>query len=391
LLSSEQLRCDDLCEQQLRNMRFRQALDIREETTLTPPSNPIEPVDLPYPAALLTAVASQPQLLALIPRLEKAIADLLVSDAQVLNLPPMPAASRRWLVRQMAPHYRMRSDVFDYGANRSVRLLRQRDSRRPRMLLSDAVRFFMRFPALARPADEKLLLHLYNLDTHPGISPDELLQQLQAWESRFTLNYLDRSHAILMFSDASARAEVLAKLQRLRNFQFEPDDQSAPTSASYGAQSTNASRGAVASSSSSSSSSSALAGAGASGADAWFGEGELAVKSPLRLPHKAAMPAGEPLDNWDDAFRWRRPVRPDDAAESKAAPRGDAGSTSAASGPAVESGSVARPLAGLDVAATAASPAAKTSTVAFEDEASGDEVDAAVNRFDALRDENGTE
>jgi hypothetical protein len=236
------LQCTPQCEIETRNARFRDALQLDD----TAPR-------IPYPSELLEQVIAH-DLFEFALRMERALSDFLATPLSdggrpSHTFPPMQT-SQRWLLHQLSSYWSLTSESFDPEPRRSVRVLRSAHSKAPSMKLTDAVKLYREAKnnksgvsslsglALPRVMQPTAVLHLYDLALEPKISPADLSLALRPYAADgalsataaaaaggpFRINFLDHSHALVVFPDANQAAIVRSNLIARKLFAAEPDE-----------------------------------------------------------------------------------------------------------------------------------------------------------------------
>ena len=202
--ASSLLQCDEVCEVELRNARLRESLSVDD-------SRPV----LPYPSILMQAVLDR-VLLDFCIRAEKRLNDWLDDSAAPTKMFPSMKADQRWLLHQLAAYYHLTAESLDAEPNRSVRLIRGGQSSIPSVSLSSATRTFLGARTGkgvgVRGLDERRVLHLVGLTVEPGLSVHDVRTMFHDWEGRFTLNWLDDSHAFAVFDERGMRERAREQL-----------------------------------------------------------------------------------------------------------------------------------------------------------------------------------
>jgi hypothetical protein len=235
------LQCTPQCEIETRNARFRDALQLDDTAAR-----------IPYPSELLEQVIAH-DLFEFALRMERALADFLSTPLShggrpSHTFPPMQT-SQRWLLHQLSSYWSLTSESFDPEPRRSVRVLRSAHSKAPSMKLTDAVKLYREAKnnksgvsslsglALPRVMQPTAVLHLYDLALEPKISPADLSLALRPYAADgalaataaaaggpFRINFLDHSHALVVFPDANQAATVRSNLIARKLFAAEPDE-----------------------------------------------------------------------------------------------------------------------------------------------------------------------
>lgn len=222
--------CVAQCEVETRNARFRDALQLDTTRATT----------IPYPGELLDQVIEL-DLFDFAIRAERILSDFIAATAtQTQTLPPM-SQNHRWLIHQLATYCNVTSESFDAEPRRAVRLVRTPTSVPLKMKITDAIKLYRAksagaagatAAASAKALSQSALVHLWDLDAEPRIAPADLLTALRSYSldhsgavnNNFRVNWLDRSHAMVVFHDTTIAAGVRASLERRNLFNTTPDD-----------------------------------------------------------------------------------------------------------------------------------------------------------------------
>ena len=221
------LSCTAQCEVETRNARFRDALQLDDSTPR-----------IPYPAELLEQVIALDQF-EFVVRMERQLEQFLgLTGSANKTFGIMPTA-QRWVLHQLSSYFNMDSESFDPEPRRSVRVIKSAVSLLPKMKLSDAVKLYRDAKAGkggATPAKVTLapstVIHLFDLDQEPRISASDLALALKPYSldyngdrnHNFRTNWLDHSHALIVFQDAQLATNIRANLVARKLFALEPDE-----------------------------------------------------------------------------------------------------------------------------------------------------------------------
>ncbi len=304
------LECDDQCEVEQRNARFRDALQVDES---------IRGVSIPYPAQFLEQIMAGGSSAAdgsggdatlagsFLEEIESVFDEFVNDSSTSSHHLKSVRPERRWLVHQMAPYYQVATESFNTSGstNRSMRLIKESNRKPiiPRMLLSEAIELYRTgsgtAPGSKRPrtVDVSCLIEFRNLQH----SISDVKRFLSAYSGQYRLTWLREGAAVAMFSDQLIAADARADLEKRHSGLIVPLP---PAVAAAVAAKRAAALGGVPLSAAALSAAAAATGSGSGGArpsgapngDAWDTESNSTQKSGTESGSGPAV-----KQNWDDA------------------------------------------------------------------------------------------
>jgi len=226
------LECPPQCEIDARNARFRDALQLDDSSVPR----------IPYPSEVLEQVISG-DLFDFALRMERVLSEFVAQSQRPSHTFLPMQTHQRWLLHQLATYWNVDSESFDPEPRRTVRVVKTPHSKAPSMKLTDAVKLYREAKnnksgvalggiALPRVMAASTVVHLFDLDQDPKISPADLALALRPYSVdssgarsfHLRVNWLDHSHALVVCADAQQASSVRAGLVSRKLFATDPDE-----------------------------------------------------------------------------------------------------------------------------------------------------------------------
>lgn len=188
------LQCNEVCELEKRNKKLAEAFGKLSAGSYPPPN---------YSDSMKQMAKACPQF---VRRVEKQLEEFMARSTTLrFQFLPMDRIQRK-LVHDLAEEYHMDSESVDREPQRSVQVVKRKDSRVPSVLLSVAAGI----NKMTISPNASCALHLYDLTAN--VKTEHMIAFLSPFNGQYTLHWIDDSNCLAVFDDEHIARQAMNQL-----------------------------------------------------------------------------------------------------------------------------------------------------------------------------------